>query len=86
MNIASANKKENVNKSNFSIECVGNQAVIKVDLSFVNIESLNKMIERLRIEELIKKADFRGDIAEIGSDIKKSWWQKNREHYLRGVI
>ncbi|MBF0241355.1 MAG: hypothetical protein HQK64_02620 [Desulfamplus sp.] len=58
MNSASANKKENVNMKDFSIACVGNQAIIKVDLSFINIKSLNKMIERLRIEELVKKADF----------------------------
>ncbi len=84
--IALSNKKENVNMRDFSIECVGNQAIIKVNLSFMNIESVNRMIERLRVEELVKKADFSDEITEIGIEIKNNWWQKNREHYLRGVV
>ncbi|OQX01529.1 MAG: hypothetical protein BWK80_59750 [Desulfobacteraceae bacterium IS3] len=71
--------------SSFSIKSVGNQAVITVDLSLINIESLNRLFERLRIEELIQKAKFSDEVTEIGTDIKKSWWEKNREHYLEGI-
>jgi len=46
---------------NFDIQCVGNQAVITVNLSFMNIDSLNRIIERLRFEELIQNADFSAD-------------------------
>ena len=63
---------------NFNIQSVGNQAVITVDLSFINIESLNRLFERLRTEQLIQKADFSDEITEIGTEIKQSWWQKNR--------
>ncbi|MBF0102148.1 MAG: hypothetical protein HQK77_14695 [Desulfobacterales bacterium] len=72
--------------TNFSIQRIKNQAIIKVDLSFINIESLNRLFERLRIEELIQKADFMDDVIEIGKDIKRTWWQKNRNEYLKGVI
>ena len=71
---------------NFSMQSVGNQVVITVDLSFMNIESLNRLFERLRIEELIQKADFSDEITEIGTEIKQSWWQRNREQYLKGII
>jgi len=68
------------------MQSVGNQVVITVDLSFMNIESLNRLFERLRIEELIQKADFSDEITGIGTEIKQSWWQRNREQYLKGII
>jgi len=68
------------------MQSVGNQVVITVDLSFMNIESLNRLFERLRIEELIQKADFSDEITEIGTEIKQSWWQRNREQYLKGIL
>lgn len=70
----------------FSIQSVGNQAVITVDLSFMSIESLNLMFDRLRTEQLIKKADFSEEVTEIGKEIKQGWWQKNRKQYLKGII
>lgn len=70
----------------FSIQSVGNQAVITVDLSFMNIGSLNRLFERLRTEQLIQKADFEDEVAEIGREIKQGWWQKNRENYLKGIV
>ena len=70
---------------NFNIQSVGNQAVITVDLSFMNIESLNRVFERLRTEQLIQKANFSDEINEIGPEIKRTWWQKNRKQYLKGV-
>jgi len=71
---------------NFDIQCVGNQAVITVNLSFMNIDSLNRMIEQLRFEELIQNADFSDEVMEIGTEIKQEWWKKNREQYLKGII
>ena len=68
------------------MQSVGNQVVITVDLSFMNIESLNRLFERLRIEQLIQKADFSDEITEIGTEIKQSWWQRNRERYLKGIL
>ncbi len=70
----------------FSIQSFGNQAVITVDLSFINIETLNRFFERLQVEQLVQKANFSDEIMEIGTEIKQSWWQKNREEYLKGII
>lgn len=71
---------------NFSIQSIGNQAVITVDLSLISIESLNRLFERLRTEELIQEAGFSDSLVEIGKEIKQSWWRKNREQYLQGVL
>jgi len=69
----------------FSIQSVGNQAVITIDLSFMDMESLNRIFERLQTERLIQKANFSEDVEDIGTEIKETWWQKNREQYLKGV-
>ena len=71
--------------NDFSIQAVGNEAIITVDLSLMDIESLNVVFERLRTEQLIKKADFTEDIIEIGEELKRGWWEKNRERYLKGA-
>ena len=71
---------------NFSIQSIGNQAVITVDLSLISIESLNWLFERLRTEELIQEAGFNDNLVEIGTEIKQSWWRKNRERYLKGAV
>ncbi|MBF0226857.1 MAG: hypothetical protein HQK76_15515 [Desulfobacterales bacterium] len=71
---------------NFNIQSSGNQVVITVDLSFINIDSLNKLFEKLRIEQLIQKANFNDKVTDIGKEIKQNWWQKNKELYLKDVI
>jgi hypothetical protein len=69
----------------FNIQAIGNQAIITVDLSFIDIKSLNRIFERLRIEQLIRKADFNDSVTEIGTEIKANWWKNNQEHYLQGL-
>jgi hypothetical protein len=39
----------------------------------------------LRFEQLVKKANFRDEIVDFGTEIKRDWWQKNREQYLEGI-
>lgn len=72
--------------NNFSIQSSGNKAVITVDLSFINIDSLNRLFDRLKIEQLVKQANFSDEVMEIGKEIKQNWWQKNREEYLKGIV
>lgn len=69
----------------FSMNSVGNQVVITIDRSLISIDSLNKLFERLRLEELIKKANFSEEVLEIGKEIKSEWWQKNKKRYLEGI-
>lgn len=71
---------------NFSIQSSGKQAVITVDLSFLDMESLNRMFERLRTEQLIQQAEFSDELAEVATEIKQDWWSRNREQYLQGVL
>ena len=69
----------------FSIQSTGNQVVITMERSFVDIDFLNKLFERLRVEELIKKANFSDDIIEMATEMKREWWTRNKERYLGHV-
>ena len=69
----------------FSIQTVGDQIVITVDRALMSIESLNWLFDRMRVEQLVKKANFREEIVELGTEIKQDWWRKNREQYLEGI-
>ncbi len=69
----------------FSIQSIGNQVVITMERSFVGIDFLNKLFERLRVEELIKKANFSDDIIGVATEIKQEWWTRNKERYLEGI-
>ena len=69
----------------FTIQSHGDQIVITIDRSLMSLEALNRLFERLRVEQLVKKANFSDDVIEIGTEIKRDWWRKNREQYLEGI-
>lgn len=58
---------------------------ITVDKKMVNMDFLVDLMEQLRIEYLAKTVDFSEDIIRIGDEIKKTWWQKNKEDFLQGI-
>lgn len=69
----------------FRIQSLGDQIVITVDRSLLSIEAFNWFFERMRVEQLVKKAHFRDDIVDVGTAIHRDWWRKNREQYLEGI-
>ena len=58
---------------------------IVLDKNVVNIDFLVDLMEQLRVEYLAKKIDFSEDIMSIGDEIKKNWWQKNKDEFLKGI-
>ncbi len=46
-----------------------------IDRSLMSLESLNRLFERMRIEQWAKKANFRDEVVDIGNEIKRGWWQ-----------
>jgi hypothetical protein len=68
-----------------NIKTIKDQVVIKVDSSLINIDFLNKLYSRVRVEELAKKAKFNDKVVKIGEEIKSDWWRKNKNNYLPKV-
>lgn len=69
----------------FSISSSDNQIVITIDRSLVDIDFVNNLVSRLRVEQLIKKANFAEEILNVAGEIKKDWWERNKKNYLEGI-
>ena len=67
---------------NFTIRSVGSEIVITINRALMPIESLNLFFERLRVEELVRKAKVSRHWENIGVEITENWWQKHGSQYL----
>jgi hypothetical protein len=66
----------------FEIETKRNKLIITIDKSSVDAVFLANLLNRLRVEQLIKKAEFDEGVLELSRKIKKNWWAKNKKKYL----
>ena len=56
--------------------------IISIDKNSVNKDALLRFLENLRLEALAGKVDFEEDIEDLGEEIKKDWWQSNKDKYI----
>jgi hypothetical protein len=66
----------------FEIKSTRDKLIITVDRSAVDARFLTNLVKRLRVEQLIRKANFDDDILELAERIKKDWWKKNKKRFL----
>ena len=66
----------------FEVESKNDKLIITIDKSSVDTAFLSDILKRLRIEQLIIKAEFDEDILELSETIKRDWWAKNKETFL----
>lgn len=66
----------------FEVESKKNKLIITIDKSSVNAAFLSGILNRLRIEQLIKKAEFDEGILELSKKIKRDWWARNKNKFL----
>jgi hypothetical protein len=65
-----------------SLETTDKKFLITVDKTSLRPEFVMQLIERLRIEQLAEKADFKNDIELLGEDVKSNWWNTNKGSLL----
>ena len=68
--------------STVKVKSSKDQFIISIDKDAINKESLLQFIENLRLESLAEKVDFDEDIEELGEEIKKDWWKKNKDRFI----
>jgi len=50
---------------------------------FLSVPELVRLIETLRIKELISKSQVtQDDIIKLDEDLKANWWNKNKDRFL----
>ena len=64
------------------IKPMDDRIIISIDKDAADSDFLMNLFDRLRTEELIKKAEFNPKILELSQEIKKNWWKRNREKFL----
>lgn len=65
-----------------SIRSTETKVIITIDKSSVDNDFLNGLFNRLKTEQLLKKADFNEDVLKLSDEIKNDWWEKNKKNFI----
>lgn len=57
--------------------------MISIDKDLVDKEFVLELVEKIRLESLVRKADFDEDVEEPGEEIKAVWWEKNKDRFIK---
>ena len=66
----------------FGIKAKKNKPIITIDKSSVDAGFFANLLNRLRVEQLIKKAEFDEGILDLSRKMKKDWLAKNKKRFL----
>lgn len=64
------------------LQTTDDKFLISIDKDSIDKEFLLNLIEKIRLESLIRKADFDESIEDLGEEIKTDWWQKNKSKFI----
>ena len=67
----------------FDVKNTVDTVQITLDKKMFSEEEVLKMLSYLRIEFLAKKVDFDDSIEALADDIKKDWWEKNKNRFIK---
>ena len=65
------------------LQTTNDKFLISIDKDLVDKEFLLNLIEKIRLEYLVRKADFDESIEDLGEEIKADWWAKNKDRLLK---
>lgn len=67
-----------------SLETRDDRFLISIDRSYLDKDTLTRLIDRIKLEHLVQTANFDASIDELSEQIKADWWARNKDLYLRG--
>lgn len=56
---------------------------ITLDKQFFGEAFLRETVDYFRMESLAQRADFDESIDGLGEEIKRTWWQRNKSHFIQ---
>lgn len=65
-----------------TLETQDDRYLISIGRDYIDQEFLIKLVERIKLEHLVREAGFDESIEELGEKIKADWWQKNKDRLL----
>jgi hypothetical protein len=67
----------------FQVQYTDETVQMTFDRKHFNEDELLKILSFLRHEFLAKKIDFSEDMESLGNEIKKDWWVKNKNRFIK---
>jgi hypothetical protein len=64
-----------------TIETTSDKVLITLDKKHFNQDVIIAMVKLIEIEAMAQEVNFCPDIAKLGEDIKRQWWQENKEYF-----
>lgn len=64
------------------LQTTDDKFLLSIDRNIIDKESLLDLIERIRLEYLIRTADIGEDLETLGEQIKADWWSKNKSNVI----
>jgi hypothetical protein len=65
------------------LQTTNDKFLISIDKNSIDKEFLLNLIEKIRLEYLVRKVDFDESIEDLGEEIKADWWQKNKDKFIK---
>jgi hypothetical protein len=65
------------------LQTTNDKFLISIDKNSIDKEFLLNLIEKIRLEYLVRKVDFDESIEDLGEEIKADWWQKNKDRFIK---
>jgi hypothetical protein len=67
-----------------TLETQDDRFLISIGRDYLDKDTITRLIDRIKLEHLVMKADFDQSIEDMGERIKADWWANNKDRYLRG--
>jgi hypothetical protein len=67
----------------FQVQQTAETMQVVFDRKHFSDEELLKILSFLRLEFLAKKIDFDEDIEDLGREINRDWWLKNKTRFIK---
>jgi len=62
------------------------EAILKFPKQFVSTDYVQQFLERLRVEAIVEKSKLTEEqVWELSEQLKRDWWQKNKEKLLKRI-
>lgn len=56
---------------------------ITLDKQFFDEDFLRETVDYFRMESLAQRVNMDATIEDLGNEIKKSWWQRNKSRFIQ---
>lgn len=67
-----------------TLETREDRFLISIGRDYLDKDTITRLIDRIKLEHLVSKADFDSSVEDMGEHMKADWWSKNKDRYLWG--